>query len=131
MGRLIDGVHYNGRFQPEVKESLRAKASVGLPLTDVGSRDADCKSRQKVGANFITHNKGASFQAPLNKGASFQAPITRGFFSSPKTGNSSVPALVDSGPGLWIKPITRTDKTVPPFHLSTRVLLAIETLCRA
>ena len=118
MGRLIDGVHYNGRFQPEVKESLRAKASVGLPLTDVGSRDADCKSRQKVGANFITHNKGASFQAP----------ITRGFFSSP--GNSSVPALVESGPGLWIKPITRTDKTVPPFHLSTRVLLAIETLCR-
>ena len=120
MGRLIDGVHYNGRFQPEVKESLRAKASVGLPLTDVGSRDADCKSRQKVGANFITHNKGASFQAP----------ITRGFFSSPETDNSSVPALVESGPGLWIKPITRTDKTVPPFHLSTRVLLAIETLCR-
>ena len=121
MGRLIDGVHYNGRFQPEVKESLRAKASVGLPLTDVGSRDADCKSRQKVGANFITHNKGASFQAP----------ITRGFFSSPETGNSSVPALVGSGPGLWIKPMARTDKTVPPFHLSPPgVLLAIETLCR-
>ena len=57
-GGLIDGVHYNGRIQPEVKESLGAKASVGLPLTDVGSRDVDCKSRQKVGANFITHNKG-------------------------------------------------------------------------
>ena len=61
------------------------------------ARDVDCKLRQKVGANFITHNKG-------------------GFFSSPENGNSFVPALVESDPGLRIKPKTRTDKTVPPLQ---------------
>ena len=117
---LIDGVHYNGRLQPEVKESLGAKASVGLPLTDVGSRDVDCKFKQKVGANFITHNNGASFQAP----------ITRRLLSEAPNGNSFVLALVELDPGLRIKPWTRTEKTVPPFH-PAGVLLPIQTLRRA
>ena len=45
------------------EETLGEKAAVGFPLTDVGS-GADCKLGQKVGANFITHNKRGFFRAP-------------------------------------------------------------------
>ena len=45
------------------EETLGEKAAVGFPLTDVGS-GADCKLGQKVGANFITHNKRGLLSCP-------------------------------------------------------------------
>ena len=73
------------------EETLGEKAAVGFPLTDVGS-GADCKLGQKVGANFITHNK-------------------RGLLSCPKR----QPLRACSDPGRRIKHLVRkTDKTAPP-----------------
>ena len=48
------------------EETLGEKAAVGFPLTDVGS-GADCKLGQKVGANFITHNKRGLLSCPKRR----------------------------------------------------------------
>ena len=95
------------------EETLGEKAAVGFPLTDVGS-GADCKLGQKVGANFITHNKGASFPAP----------ITRGFFSSLGACSCGIRVLDKTCDK------NGQDCTALP-RLHPGVLLAIETLGRA